>query len=114
MGLDFAGPLYYMNDHTDKGSRKCYILLFTCCFSGSIHLELTTGISSKTFLLALRRFICKSECLKIIVSDNFKSFKSGEVKSFVASKGITWNFILERFPWWGGFYERLVAIVKNS
>ena len=36
------------------------------------------------------------------------------MKSFVAGKGITWNFILERSPWWGGFYERLVAIVKNS
>ena len=36
------------------------------------------------------------------------------MKSFVASKGITWNCILERSPWWGGFYERLVAIVKNS
>ena len=89
MGLDFAGPLYYMNNHTDKESRKCYILLFTCCFSRIIHLELTTDISSKTFLLALRRFISKRGCPKIIISDSFKLFKSGEVKSFVASKGIT-------------------------
>ena len=88
--------------------------MFTCCFSRSIHLELTTNISSKTFLLALRRFTYKRGCPKIIVSDNFKLFKSGEMKWFVASKRITWNFILERSPWWRGFYERLVAIVKIS
>ena len=75
VGLDFAGPLYYMNNHTDKESRKCYILLFTCCFSRSIHLELTIDISSKTFLLALRRFISKCGCPKIIVSDNLNRAK---------------------------------------
>ena len=103
-----------MNNDTDKESRKCYILLFTCCFSRSINLELTTDISSKTLLLALRRFISKRGCQKIIVSDHFKSFKSDKVKLFVASKGITWNFILELSPWCGVFYERLSAIVKNS
>ena len=30
VGFDFAGPLYYMNNITDKESRKCYILSFTC------------------------------------------------------------------------------------
>ena len=72
VGLDFAGPLYYMNNNTHKESRKCYILLFACCFSRSIHLELRKDISSKSFLLALRRFISKRGCPKIIVSDHFK------------------------------------------
>ena len=65
-------------------------------------------------MLALRKFIFKHGCPEIIIYNNFKSFKSGEVKSFVASKGITCNFILEHSSWWGGFYDRLVVIVKNS
>ena len=36
------------------------------------------------------------------------------MKLFVGSKGISWNFVLERSPWWGGFYERLFVILKNS
>ena len=36
------------------------------------------------------------------------------MKLFVGSKGISWNFALERSPWWGGFCERLFVIVKNS
>ena len=27
---------------------------------------------------------------------------------------IFWKFILERSPWWGGFYEQLISIVKSS
>ena len=47
-----------MNNSGDKD-------LLTCCFSRGIHLELTTDISSKTFLLAVRRiFICKRTCPK--------------------------------------------------
>ena len=46
VGLDFAGLLYYMSNNTGEESRKCYILLFTCCFSRSSHLELTTDIIS--------------------------------------------------------------------
>ena len=49
-----------------------------------------------------------------IISDNFKSFKASTLKRFHAHQGIKWSFILERFPCWEGFYERLVAIVKNS
>jgi len=36
------------------------------------------------------------------------------LKSFNLKNNIKWQFILERAPWWGGFYERLIGIVKNS
>ena len=65
-------------------------------------------------MLPLRRFISKHGCPEIIIYNNFNSLESGEVKSFVTSKGITCNFILESSSWWGGFYKRLDAIVKNS
>ncbi|GBM44656.1 hypothetical protein AVEN_214187-1 [Araneus ventricosus] len=29
------------------------------------------------------------------------------------NNGIHWKFIVERAPWWGGFYERLVKTVKE-
>jgi len=59
-----------------------------------------------------------------IISDNAKNFKSSsEELSFpfntdpslkhFAQKGIHWQFIAERAPWWGGFYERLIGLMKR-
>lgn len=112
IGLDFLGPLYFKSK--DNGMKKCYILLFTCCVVRAIHLELTVDVSSDSVILALRRFIARRGVPELAVSDNFKSFKSAVIKKYLANKEIKWSFILERSPWWGGFYERLVALVKNS
>ena len=51
---------------------------------------------------------------RALISDNFKSFKAKEVKDFLRKNRIRWSFILEKSPWWGGFYERLIGIVKSS
>ena len=50
----------------------------------------------------------------MFISDNFKTFKSVDIKRFCNTKEIVWKFVLERSPWWGGFYERLISIVKSS
>ena len=51
---------------------------------------------------------------RLFIGDNFKSLKSLEVKKFLRKLRIKWSFILEKSLWWGGFYERLIAIVKSS
>ena len=48
VGVDFAGPLY--------GQSKSYICVFTCASTRGVHLELTRGLDTENFLLALRRF----------------------------------------------------------
>lgn len=40
--------------------------------------------------------------------------KSNEVQNYVTNKGIKWSFIVELAPWMGGFYERLVGLVKRA
>ena len=115
VGLDFAGPLYCRDDFSStKNMYKCYILLFTCCVTRAVHLEVTVDVNSASVILALRRFITRRGMPHLLVSDNFKSFKSLDVKNFCCKQGISWKFILERSYWWGGFYERLIAIVKSS
>ena len=49
-----------------------------------------------------------------IVNDNFKTFRSDPVKSFMVKNGVKQQFILPASPWWGGFYERLVRSVKST
>ena len=52
--------------------------------------------------------------LPLLVSDNFKSFKSLDVKNICCKQGISCKFILECSSWWDGFYERLITVVKFS
>ncbi|GIX77875.1 reverse transcriptase [Caerostris darwini] len=42
-----------------------------------------------------------------------KIVKEQELQDFISSQGVTWKFIIERAPWWGGFYERLVKCLKD-
>ena len=43
-----------------------------------------------------------------------KTFLSRGLKEFLVKHDINWTFILEKSPWWGGFYERMVRVVKDS
>jgi hypothetical protein len=38
--------------------------------------------------------------------------RSNEVQDFLVGRGVTWQYIVERVPWWGGYWERLVRSVK--
>ena len=84
--------------------------------------------TTKAFLRAFRRFISQRGVPECIISDNAKTFKAGAQElqrmktqvlkpnasqQFLANHNITWKFITERAPWWGGFYERLVGLVKR-
>lgn len=79
--------------------------------------------------MCLRRFIAQRGKPTEIKSDNASQFKlandtlnmvwknvtkSEDVQSYVASEGIKWSFIVELASWMGGFYERLVGVVKRS
>ena len=100
--VDFARLLYHKVSNNEI--KKCYILLFACAVSRATHLELTTGVGTDSIILALRRFIGRCEKPNDISRDNFKSFKTSNLKRFLAHQGIKWSFLLERSPWWRGFY----------
>ena len=120
-GVDFAGPLYVKA--ATGGVRKVYIALFLCCVTRAIHLELVEDLSAEAFRRALRRFAARCGMPTLIVSDNVKTFQATEkalndlfnhpeVASELDRKKIEWRFNLERAPWWGGFFERMVGRVK--
>ena len=122
VGVDFAGPLYVKEKSGQMG--KAYIALFSCCVTRAVHLELVEDLSTGTFRRCLRRFIAKRGMPVLIVSDNAKTFQETEkalkklfdypeVKADLERDLIGWQFNLERAPWWGGFFERMVSSVKG-
>ena len=128
-GVDLAGPVYTrMKDGTGVKYQKMYICLYTCAVVRAVHLEVVEHQTVSSFLQSFRRFISRRGIPEIVFSDNAKNFKgaSEELKNYTSSiittaesqkflfnKGIRWYFIVERAPWWGGFYERLIGTVKR-
>ena len=110
VGLDFAGPLF-VKCNRDTPS-KAYFLIFTCTTSRAVHLELVPDMKAPAFIRAFRRFSSRRGSPDMIINDNFKTFKSDEVKRFMLYYMVKQKFILPASPWWGGFYERLVRSVK--
>ena len=52
-------------------AEKSYVGLFTCCTTRAVHLELTRGITTECFLLALTRIMSTRGKIDVIRSDNF-------------------------------------------
>ena len=115
VGVDFTGLLYVKDIYSrNENLNKCYLLLFTRATTRVLHLEIRQDVLGNTLILALRRFMARLGNPRLFISDNFKSFKSLDVKNFLRKLRIKWSFILEKSPWWGGFYEGLITIVKSS
>ena len=125
-GIDFAGPMYLREASAqDASTSKAYICLFICCSTRAIHLEMSTDLSVSSFLLLFRRFASRRGLPVTLISDNAKTFKaaskdivkiarSAEVTKFLNSHRVSWKFIVEKAPWWGGFWERLIRSIKRS
>ena len=126
IGLDYLGPLYIK---TNDNTKKVWVCLFTCLVTHALHLELVQDMTAAEFLLCFRRFISQRGSPVEIISNNALQFKtagsslssvwkkvkySPDVQQYISTRGITWTFIVEMAPWMGGFYERLVGLVKQS
>ena len=59
------------------------------------------------------------------MSDNAKTFQAtkkclatlrndDDFFNYLARKEIDWRFNMSRAPWWGGFFERLIGLMKSA
>ena len=123
-GVDFTGALYVKRED-GAGEYKVYICLFTCASTRAIHLEVVTDLTEVTFLQAFRRFAARRSLPRLVLSDNASTytsaakelselFQSDTLKTTLMHRGSTWRFIPKRAPWYGGFWERLVGMVKMT
>lgn len=112
-GMDYFGPLFV----DEVTQEKRWVCLFTCLTIRAIHMEVVKDLSAEECLLAIRRFVAVRGLPKLIVSDNATQFKlTADVltSDYCILNNLRWKFIPELAPWFGGFYERLIGIVKHS
>jgi hypothetical protein len=122
-GVDFAGPLHVKLETGD--TSKVYIALFTCAATRAIHLELCKDLTAEEFKLAMRAFVARRGTPSLMISDNAKTFQAtklwldhikqnSDFSDYLHKHSIEWKFNMARSPWWGGFFERMVGIMKRS
>ena len=122
VGIDFAGPLHVKEKSGQM--RKAYVAIFSCCVTRVVHLELVEDLSAEALRRCLRKFAARRGMPVLIVTDNAKTFQATEkalrklfdhleISADLERDRIEWKFNLERAPWWGGFFERMVASVKG-
>ena len=123
-GVDYAGPWFVRGAAKDAPAVKAYVCLFTCVSVRAVHLDVVENLTTATFLRAFRRFVSRRDFPERLITDNANNFKSaaqtvqplaGQIieaaasQKFLSHNGVTWQFIVERAPWWGG----LVGLMKR-
>lgn len=116
-GVDYAGPLYL------KSKQKAWIVLFTCAVYRAVHLELVQSLTTDAFIQVLRRFIARRGRISVLYSDNGTNFVGAnsalkvldwdKIAMYSTAQKITWKFIPPTAAWWGGWWERIVRMLKE-
>jgi hypothetical protein len=116
-GVDFAGPVYL------RDGQKAWICLFTCAVYRAVHIELVSSLSTNEFLQALRRFIARRGRPSVMYSDNATNFVGAnnafskldwdEIQEYSSVQRMKWKFNPPSSPWWGGWWERLIGMMKQ-
>ena len=123
IGVDYAGPIRYRAGRNREA--KAYILLWTCSLSRAVQLELLPNLSTEEFVQAFKKLIARRGRPRVIYSDNGGAFvaankwlrnlrREEKLMGLLEDHEISWRFNLSRAPWWGGQFERLVAVIKGA
>ena len=121
--VDFAGPIH-VKTYGVTQSEKVWICLYTCCATRAVHIDVVPDMSTDTFVRSLKRFSARRGTPLVMVSDNAKTFKAAarviqdvithaDVKRYCSDLSFEWHFNLEKAPWWGGMFERLIKSTKR-
>ncbi|XP_047510573.1 uncharacterized protein LOC125053303 [Pieris napi] len=130
--VDYAGPISII-PYRKRGVRsmKAYLCIFVCMVVRAVHVELTTDLSTSSFLSAFKRFIARRGSVFVLYSDNAKNFvgaknalsdiftltNSNEFRETFATElsnnRIQWKFNPPRSPHFGGCFEIFVKAFKN-
>ena len=121
-GTDFTGALI------PKEGGKLYVVIFTCAVTRAVHFELVSDMTTEEFVEAFKVFIARRGTPRVCYSDNATTYKAAKkiveqrwcdvvadsiyTPEMLQTK-VQWEFIPPRAPWWGGFWERIVGILKS-
>lgn len=131
VGVDYAGPVMIKYGYACKPTIvKAYICVFVSLSVKAVHLELVTDLTSEAFIACLKRFIARRGLPSLIWSDNGTNFVGAKrelkelyqflqtqatqesINHYLSDQKITWKFIPQHAPHFGGIWEAAVKSMK--
>jgi len=110
---------------------KAYVCVFVSLTVKAVHLEMVSDLTTDAFIATLRRFIARRGRPVQIWSDHGSNFVGADreikdmikflkqqkteavVSDFCSTQNITWKFIPEHAPHFGGLWEAAVKSMKR-
>ena len=133
VGVDYAGPVLIKYGHLRKPTIvKSYVCVFVSLSIKAVHLELVTDLTSEAFIACLKRFISRRGLPSLIWSDNGTNFTGAarelkefyqflkqsstqdDVHHYLSDMKVTWKFIPQHAPHFGGIWEAAVNTYRTS
>ena len=122
VGIDLNGSLIVKG--SDLKMTKCYVVLITFTTTKVVTLELVQDVFSYQFELAFCRVVSRGGAPHLVISDNGSNFRGlnhllleivrqNNFIQYLDSISINCLFIPPLIPCCGGFYERLVGLIKH-
>jgi hypothetical protein len=113
IGVDFTKPVTVI----DRDFPNPSICVFACASTRIVLLEPTRDQTKESFCLAYDHVrFTRDINPTYIISDKARAFQKAQVQMYLTQKYSTtkWRFNAPFAPWWGGFYERMMRIIKET
>ena len=124
IGMDFLGPLEVKRG---SSSVKRYGVIFTCSSSRAIHLEVAYSLTTDSCISAIRRFLARRGPVMSIRSDNgtnivgaeaemkreIQAWNQSDLGHYLLQRSVQWKFNPPSASNFGGFWERLIHVVRK-
>ena len=125
-GIDVFGD--FSVTHAGRGNKKRWVLIVTCFSTRAVALYPLPDMTLSSIIHALVKMSNQFPSLRKIVSDNGSNFRGAnreikeamelwnaqEANDKLAEYSIEWEFGPASCGSWGGMWERLIGIIKNS
>ena len=120
-GVDMTGH-FFVKVGTETVKR--FVILFACCSSRAVHVEIAEDASAESFARCFLRFVARRGSPRLLVSDNGTNLvhfskdllsisDASFTKDLMIKEQVEWKFIPVRAAFMGGMYERLIGLFKT-